>query len=219
VDPFDPAAVRAAYDAVADDYALAFGDDLDHLPVDRSVLDAAIAGLVGGAPVLDLGCGPGQVAAYLADRGVPVIGADLSPRMLGLAPGRAATGRAAAGFVCADMRALPLPARSLSGVVAFYSLQHLPRHELGTALDEVRRVLDVEGILVVAAHLGVGEIVTDQLLDHHFEPMGGTFYREDELRAALADRSFTVEQCRYRAPESHEHPSSRIYLIARAAGR
>jgi ubiquinone/menaquinone biosynthesis C-methylase UbiE len=214
VDPFDPAAVRAVYDAVADDYAVAFADDLDHLPVDRSILDAAIAGLVGGAPVLDLGCGPGQVAAYLTARGVPVVGVDLSPRML-----RLATGRAAAGFVCADLRPLPVPARSVSAAVAFYSLQHLPRHELGTALDEVRRVLGPGGTLVVAAHLGVGEIVTDQLLDHHFEPMGGTFYREDELRAALADRSFTVEQCRHRSPDPHEHPSARIYLIARVGGR
>jgi ubiquinone/menaquinone biosynthesis C-methylase UbiE len=210
VDPFDPAAVRAAYDEVADDYATAFADDLDYLPVDRSILDAAIAGLVGEGPVLDLGCGPGQVATYLTARGVPVIGVDLSPRML-----RLATERAAAGFVAADLRALPLPARSAAAAVAFYSLQHLPRHELGTALDEVRRVLDVGGTLVVAAHLGVGEIVTDQLLDHHFEPLGGTFYREDELRAALAERSFTVEQCRHRASEPHEHPSSRIYLIAR----
>jgi SAM-dependent methyltransferase len=167
--------------------------------------------LRGGAPVLDLGCGPGQVAAYLAVRGAPVIGVDLSPRML-----RLATRRAAAAFVCADLRSLPLPTGSASGAVAFYSLQHLSRHELGPALDEVRRVLDVGGTLVVAAHLGAGEIMTDQLLDHRFEPMGGTFYGEDELRAALATRAFTVEHCRHRAPEPHEHPSSRIYLIARS---
>jgi ubiquinone/menaquinone biosynthesis C-methylase UbiE len=219
VDAFDPARVRDAYDAVADDYAIAFADDLDHLPVDRSILDAAVAGSVGGAPVLDLGCGPGQVAAYLIARGASVIGLDLSPRMLRLATRRAGTGRGAAGLVCADLRALPLAARSVSAAVAFYSLQHLPRHELGTALDEVGRVLAVGGTLVVAAHLGTGEIVTEQLLDHQFEPMGGTFYGEDELRAALADRSFTVEQCRHRDPEPHEHPSSRLYLIARVGHR
>lgn len=42
VDPFSAVAVSKAYDAVAVDYALQFGDDLDRLPLDRALLDAAV---------------------------------------------------------------------------------------------------------------------------------------------------------------------------------
>ena len=64
--PFDPRLVGAAYDVAADDYVAAFGGDLDALPLDRSILDRAVGGIDGNGRVLDLGCGPGQVAEYLS---------------------------------------------------------------------------------------------------------------------------------------------------------
>jgi len=131
---------------VAEDYVAAFADDLDRLPVDCSILDAAIGRLSGAGPVLDIGCGPGQVAQYLTARGVQVIGLDLAPNMLFIAAQRSR----GASCTCGDMRALPFRARAFSGVVAFYSIQHLPRSALGFALSEIRRVLTADGILVVA---------------------------------------------------------------------
>ena len=65
---FDPRRVGAAYDAAAHDYVAAFGGDLDALPLDRSVLDRAVDSIAGHGPVLDLGCGPGEVADYLSAR-------------------------------------------------------------------------------------------------------------------------------------------------------
>jgi len=211
VDPFDPAAVRAAYGAAARDYAVEFGADLDRLPVDRAVLDAAAERLAGRAPVLDLGCGPAQVGGYLAARGVSVTGIDLAPEMLGVAQQRGVPVRLA----CADLRALPIRSRSCSGVVAFYSIQHLPRPDLGGALVELARVLERGGTLVLATHLGAGEITVSELLGHTFEPMGGTFYAEGELERAVTAASFVVDDVRVREALPHEHPSRRVYLTAR----
>jgi ubiquinone/menaquinone biosynthesis C-methylase UbiE len=212
VDPFDWRAVRAAYDTVADDYVAAFGDDLDVLPVDRSVLDAVAHRLGRGGRVLDVGCGPGQVGRYLAAHGdLEVVGLDLALRMLRLA-GRAA-GRDT--FVDGDMRTLPFLRHSFAAVVAFYSIQHLARSDLGAALGEFRRVLRPDGALVVATHLGGGEVQVDQFLGHQIGAVGGTLYEEEELRADLARQSFTVERSVRRDPLPHEHPSERIYLIAR----
>ena len=211
MDPFDPAAVRAAYGAAARDYAVEFGADLDRLPVDRAVLDAAAERLAGRAPVLDLGCGPAQVGGYLAARGVSVTGIDLAPEMLGVAQLRGVPVRLAG----ADLRALPIRSRSCSGVVAFYSIQHLPRPDLGGALVELARVLERGGTLVLAAHLGAGEITVSELLGHTFEPMGGTFYAEGELERAVTAASFVVDDIRVREALPHEHPSRRVYLTAR----
>ena len=55
-----------------------FGDELDSKPLDREVLDDFARRDDGLGVVVDLGCGPGQVATYLAAQGVPVVGVDLS---------------------------------------------------------------------------------------------------------------------------------------------
>jgi SAM-dependent methyltransferase len=212
--PFDARTVSAAYDTVAADYVAAFADDLDRLPVDRSVLDAAAERLKGRAPVLDIGCGPGQVAQYLADRGVAVVGVDLAPQMLVEARRRAADLSLAGG----DMRWLPIRSESCAGVVAFYSIQHLPRPALGDALREFRRVLAPDGLLVVATHLGEGEFFSEEFLGHRVERVGGTFYGAEELEGELVGQGFSVEEARQRGPLPHEHQSERIYAIAKVAG-
>ena len=212
MDPFSARAVRSAYDRVAEDYATAFADDLKRLPVDTVVLEEAGKSLLGDGPVLDLGCGPGHVAQFLSLRGVRVIGVDLAPGMLAVARARFSRRPVAAG----DLRCLPVRTGSCAGAVAFYSLQHVPRSSLGSALAEIRRVLTRRALLVVAAHLGEGEFFADELLGHTFPKVGGCFYAADEMVQAVAGNGFVVESDRQRGPLPHEHPSQRIYLLARA---
>jgi ubiquinone/menaquinone biosynthesis C-methylase UbiE len=207
--------VGAAYEAVAEEYAVAFGDDLEQLPLDRSILDATVARLQSGEAVLDLGCGPGQVARYLADRDLRVVGLDLSPRMLALASHRAPR----AGFVGGDMRLLPFRDGSFAAVVAFYSIQHVRRDGLGPLVGEMARVVVPNGLVVIAAHLGRGEVYVDELLGHTFEPFGGTLFSRQELGEALAAESLVEEVAEERSPLPHEHPSQRVYVIARRAYR
>ena len=62
-----------------------------------------------GARVLDVGCGPGRHATALAERGIEVVGVDLSWRFVAVAAA-AATPRfvRTARFVQADARSLPI---------------------------------------------------------------------------------------------------------------
>ena len=213
MEPFDPSAVRAAYHVAAEDYAEAFADDLLALTVDREVLDSVAEGIAGPEPVLDLGCGPGQVGQYLAQRDVRVVGMDLALQMLLVAQRRTGT----RCLACGDMRSLPFGARSFSGVVAFYSVQHLPRPALRTSLAEIRRILKPAGLLVVATHLGESEVYTSTFLGHEIATVGGTLYGADELRGVVERESFVIQDIRYRDPLPHEHASKRIYLTARLA--
>ena len=75
------AKVRATYDAVATAYADRLAAELDRKPFDRWLLDR-VAGLADGLPVVDVGTGPGHVAAYLAAAGADATGVDLSPGMV-----------------------------------------------------------------------------------------------------------------------------------------
>ena len=217
MDPFDARTVRAAYETVADEYAAAFADDLSQLDVDRSVLDATAEWVTAtgtGDPVLEVGCGPGQVSRHLMVRGVRCAGIDLSLRMLQLARQEEPT----APLACADVRSLPLRSGSCAGVVAFYVLQHLPRADLGAGLQEIHRVLATNGTLTIAAHLGEGEVTFDEFLGHQIETTGGTLFGRSELMDSLHDAGFVVEDERTRGPLVHESQTERIYLIAREDG-
>ena len=63
-------------------------------------------GLVPGATVLDVGCGPGRHALELARRGYIVHGVDLSPEFIDLARGAAAAESVPATFEVLDVRDL-----------------------------------------------------------------------------------------------------------------
>jgi SAM-dependent methyltransferase len=214
VDPFDPATVRRTYDRVADAYDAAFGHDLDRLDFDRRFLDDVGALVQGAGPVIDVGCGPGQVAAHLIAGGVRVVGVDLAPRMLDVARRR----RNVVG-VAADFRCLPVRDGSCAGVVAFYSLPFVRRHELVPVLRELRRVVRPDGILALAAHLGRGEVHgSDEWLGHAVDPIAATLFDEDELDAALSAAGFETGEVRHRDPLAHEHQGPRVYLWATATG-
>ena len=212
VEPFDSTAVRAAYDVAAEDYAEAFADDLLKLVVDREVLDLFVQRTARGEPVLDLGCGPGQIGEYLGQRGLRMVGIDLAFQMLLVA--RQRTGNRS--LVCGDMRSIPLRTGSFSGVVAFYSVHHLPRSALRTALAEIRRILKPGGLLVIATHLGESEVYTNTFLGHEIETVAGTLYGEGELVGLLESESFVVEDIRSRDPLPHEYESGRFYLVSPA---
>ncbi len=212
MDPFDTEVVRAVYNAVAEDYVTAFADDLANLPLDRSILDSVRERLPPDGLILDLGCGPGQVAQYFADQGDHTVGLDLASEMVHLAAQRTPDGR----FVCGDMSALPIRSNSFVVVVGFYSIQHLPRTGLQGAISEIHRILVPDGTLVLATHLGDGEVVIDEFLDHKIEALGGVLYTDEELHKALRLGSFELDEVRYRDPLAHEYPSQRAYFIARA---
>ena len=75
---------RRGDDTVAREYPTEIADELAGKPLDRAVLDVVVE-LAAGGPIADIGCGPGHVAAHLADRGAGVVGVDQSEAMCALA--------------------------------------------------------------------------------------------------------------------------------------
>ncbi len=142
------ATTRTAYDKVAVDYEALLRDHLAGSVLDRAVL-GAFAELVDG-PVADIGCGPGRITAYLASLGVDVYGVDLSPGMVAVARERHPDLR----FEVGSMTELGLPDGSLGGVVAWYSLIHVPPEHHYDVLVGFHRVLRPGGHLVLAFQVG-----------------------------------------------------------------
>ncbi len=201
--------IRHTYDVVAEDYAKSFADELAAKPFDRALLDA-FAGSVTG-PVLDIGCGPaGHITRYLADRGMSIGGVDLSPR--GVEVARAT--HPDLPFTVADLRSLPVAAGSLAGIVAFYSVIHLPRPELPVAFAEFHRVLSPGGALLIAMHGGSGETGADDWFDRDVS-VRATLVELPELGRLLTNAGFAIVERHQRDPYLSEHPTRRIYVLAR----
>ena len=139
---------RDSYDRVARTYKEQFEHELDEKPFDRDFLDRFAAGLPAGSTVIDAGCGPGQIGRYLAAHSVQVVGVDLSLEMLR----QASSGKHLCAVAQADMRRLPLRDASVQGLVAFYSLIHIPPDDLEVALAEMGRAVAPGGHVGVAVH-------------------------------------------------------------------
>ena len=61
--------VHSAYAAVAPEYMASYGGDLAQLELDRRVLDTVAKRCRGRGPVVDVGCGPAQLAEHLLAEG------------------------------------------------------------------------------------------------------------------------------------------------------
>ena len=113
-------------------------------PLHDAIADEVAALADPGAHVLDVGCGPGQLAERLVARGLRVTGVDLDPGMV--ARGRSRLGDRAA-LHAADVTALPFPDGTFPLVISTLSMHHWTDPAAGLA--EVRRVLHPAGRVVI----------------------------------------------------------------------
>ncbi|WP_435131275.1 class I SAM-dependent methyltransferase [Actinacidiphila sp. bgisy144] len=152
--PADLDAVRDSYDKVADNYArmvrtTGLGDIRRH-PWLKAAIDAFADSVGDLGPVLDVGCGPGTVTGYLAERGLDVSGVDLSPRMVSNARRLYPRCR----FEVASATELDLAEASFGGLLGWWSLFNLPRAILPQVFAHFARALKPGGYLITATHVG-----------------------------------------------------------------
>ena len=103
-----------------------------------------------GGRILDLGCGSGTKTKRLA-RSFDIVGVDISEEQLRLA--RAEVPEAT--FMRADFAALDFDEASFDGVVAFYSIVHVPRDQHSALFANIRRWLKPGGLFLASlSHVG-----------------------------------------------------------------
>ena len=125
-------------------------DAMDHSGPNQAFCDRLVE-LRANGRVLDIGCGPGQVALLIAERIAEseVVGIDLAQHMLDVAERHRAKSKVAerVSFELADAKGLPYPDGSFDVVCSNTILHHIPDPQ--PFLAEAWRVLKPRGALLI----------------------------------------------------------------------
>ncbi len=165
--------------------------------------------LIAPGRALDLGCGAGRNALFLASRGFEVDAVDLSPVAVAWGEDRAREVGVDVRFLCGDAFALPPP--ELSGpydlVVDSGCFHHLPPHRRVSYLRLLDRVLAPGGHLALtsfaAGEGGMGSELADADLYRERELQGGLAYTPESLRWIFSDLvEVELRRMREEPPES-----------------
>ena len=192
---------------------------------DESLAAYLDEGLIAPGRVLDLGCGPGRNALYLASRGFEVDAVDLSPAALAWAGDRAQAAGVDVRFVCGDV--FRLGAAGLTGpydlVVDSGCLHHLPPHRRVSYLDLLDRVLAPGGHLALTCFAAgaMGSELSDADLYRELQLQGGLAYTPEALRWVFSDLTeVRLRRMRDEPPESALFGEAFLWtaLFRRAAG-
>ena len=196
----DPHAIRSGYDRWSEVY------DHDRNPLialEEPIVHAAL-GAVSGLSVLDLGCGTGRHALWLAGAGAAVTAVDFSEGMLNEA--RRKHGASKVRFVVHDLhQPLPFEVAAFDRVVSGLVLEHLS--DLRFVFGEARRVLKPGGRAVISAMhpamnlRGVEARFTDPATGERVQP-GSLQHALSDFVMAAVQAGFRLEAITERAPDA-----------------
>jgi SAM-dependent methyltransferase len=200
--------VSRGYDEIADGY-LAWSTD--HTVRLRWLIELS-ALLPPPGRVLDLGCGAGlPVARWLVDAGYVVTGIDVSCEQID----RARRNAPEATFRVADMTTVGVEPGSFDGVVATYSITHVPRAGHAALFRRIHEWLRPGGVFLATLGAGDspdwrGEWLGTEMFFSHFD--AGTNLR------LVTESGFDVARQEVVAEDEDGEPASFLWVLARRAG-
>ncbi len=159
----------------------------------RAVYDLEIAGQI-GHEVLDVGCGIGEQALWLAERGHAVCGVDLSEVAIARAQRQARRRQLPVAFVAGEVEAVAQLGRRFDSVLDVGDVHRVPAAARTSYAARLRQVLEPGGRLFLWC-----------FADHERAPGGPPRLTQAELRAAFAD-GWRVDAGEAARLESHTWP-------------
>lgn len=99
--------------------------------------------------ILDLGCGGGRNAHYLAQRGYSVYGVDISAAAVEFCQKRFARFNLSGTFKQGTFSQIPFPDNYFAGLICIAALDHVTFETAKASIIEIRRVLAQDGVMLL----------------------------------------------------------------------
>jgi len=168
---------------------------------------------VGAKRILDLGCGSGWLAVYLARQGFEVVGVDVSAQAINLANTWAKQEELKISFDVGDASQLQYQAGSFDAVVANSIFEHFPIKQAQQLTDKVHLMLKDDGVFVGCFDKvggGPGE---------YYSLEDGTHVYTDKARKGMMLRRYSLEELQdlfkdFKAMSNDEVDGGSIFLVA-----
>ena len=194
--------IRQAYAAAAAQYVQLFGSVAQVHTDDLALITRRLSTC--RSTLLDVGCGPGHLTAYLRSLEVDAMGVDVVPEFIHHARATDPCPR----YMFGSLDALPVAAGAAAGVLAWYSLIHLPPEHLDRVLAELRRVMMPNATLVV----GFFESTSVAAFEH--KVVRAYSWPVDVFAQRLNEAGFSEVERLQRAGTSETRPHAAIAALA-----
>jgi SAM-dependent methyltransferase len=205
------AKTRQAYNLAAQRYHDLFHNEMNEKAYDRELLDSFADRFGENSVICDAGCGPsGHIGRYVADKGIRVVGVDISDKCVELARRHNPEMR----FERGDIGNLWFDDGLFDGVISYYSIIDTPKRYVGRIFDEFHRVLKPNGTLLVAVKAGTTEGYLDDLLGIETEIYFALF-TEKEITDYFEQAGFLLEFIETRNPYDFEISNERVFAIGK----
>lgn len=200
---------RKSYNLVAAKYHELFKDEMNQKEYDRKLLDDFSKYFSSDSSIYDMGCGPsGHIGKYLRDKGLNVIGIDISEKCIEIA----SQYNPNMEFLTMDMTNLELEDQSIDGIISFYSIIHTPKKYVNQIFHEFRRVLRKGGKVLITVKEGTGEGYIYDFLGYD-TTIYFTHFTRAEIENYFINNAFKLLFLEEREPYEEEIAVSRIYAI------
>lgn len=157
----------------------------------------------------DLGCGPGQVSKFFADKDYEVVGLDISTKMLKIA--EEINNHQKIRYVHGSIENfLESEKASLTGVLCLFSLIHHPKRESRKILRKMIRKLKPGSLLLLSVQLGDDEITQSPITKQPINIFG---WKKKELEKAVLDFGLLIKFSFTRSSWETELPREKLFLI------
>lgn len=181
--------------------------DLETYDFSQSKPSVVLAGfcennLKRGATVLDLGCGGGRNAHYLAQKGYQVYGVDVAAEAVEFCRERFARFNLPGTFKQGTFEHISFPDDYFAGVICIAALDHVPFESAQVAMAEIRRVLMPNGVILLTfdppdkdeEFLNEAEVLPDGTLMFVRGKQAGMLFRryEDEEIKSLLGAQYII---------------------------